>query len=231
MHSGDIIDRKKFESKEVVGSGNYGTVYRYDDDKVIKFANSRGDSNQYNAVSIIKNLSLPNFYKLYDVLSCTDGDVKTFGGTIARYYPSEDLDLFLMPSDYLLDNFNSLYNSMVLLGSSKISIFDLNPRNVICNSSGIYVIDVDLYQQMMAAFPWDLSMRNCFALKRCLFYDLLLRNYFRHHFGEVEGSKSKLVDDAIYDLLNLSNKEDPMVFNATLSEYRYPIDYVKRKVR
>lgn len=229
--SGKVIDRAEFENSDgaFIDGGNYGSAYRYGNDKVVKFVESPGSDEQYENMSNIKNLSLPNFYKIYEVLSCQSDGIKTFGGTIAQYYPKEDVDIFLQPSDFLLDSFNALCRSMEVLGTNHFFAFDLNNRNSILNSNGIFVIDADLYQRMATNLAWKIAAKNVFKLKSSVFYDLLLSNFFRHHSDELGDLKSSDVSNMLYDLMNLDDFADSTVFNKTLAKHRYPIDYIRSR--
>jgi len=229
--SGLIINGENYNQSDAsyLSCGNYGSVYRYSDDKVIKLVDSDGTEEQYETMSSIKDLNLPNFYKLYEILyrNSVDG-VKTFGGTIAKYYPREDFDIFLQPSEYLLESFNSLYRAMIQLGMNGISVFDLNRRNVIVNREGIYVIDADLYQKLGNSLTWKIALKNLYRMKDSIFYDLMISNFFKYH-KNISSEYANEFIKIIYDLLNMDDYENSSVFNDTLSKYRYPIDYIKSK--
>lgn len=227
---GNLIDINDLMKKGAtfLSSGNCGSAYLFND-CVIKLVDSDGDMEQYDTVSCIKNLSLPNFYKLYSVLSCERNGIKTFGGTISKYYLSENVDMFLKPSDYLLDSFNSLYKSMSELGKNNIFVFDLNRANTIVNNDGIFVIDVDLYQRMSYNLPKNIISKNLFKMKCSIFYELLQSNFLNHHGNELKDLSGEDISRMIYDLLNLNDFDDSKTFNKTLSKYKYPIDYIRRR--
>lgn len=228
--SGLVVDKKKIEKNGGVylSSGNYGNAYKLND-KVVKLVFNDGSSEQYDTVSCIKNLSLPNFYKLYNVLSCEKSGIKTFGGTISKFYSSEDVDIFLKPTDYLLDSFNSLHKSMVELGKNNIFVFDLNRANTIVNDNGIFVIDVDLYQRMMNNLPKNVISKNLFKLKCSVFYELMQSNFLNYHSDELKVLSGEDISRILYDLLNLNDFDDSKTFNKTLSKFKYPIDYIRSK--
>lgn len=220
----DLIDK----GATYLSSGNCGAAYLFND-TVIKLVDSDGDMEQYDTVSCIKNLSLPNFYKLYSVLSCEKNGIKTFGGTISRYYPAKEVDIFLKPSDYLLDSFNSLYKSMKELGKNNIFVFDLNRANTIVNDNGIFVIDVDLYQRMLNNLPKNVISKNLFKLKCSVFYELMQSNFLNYHSDELKVLSGEDISRILYDLLNLNDFDDSKTFNKTLSKFKYPIDYIRSK--
>ena len=152
------------------------------------------------------------------------------GGTISEFYPKVDFDIFSSPSEYLLESFNSLYKSMILLGMNGISVFDLNRRNVIVNREGIYVIDADLYQKLGSSLTWKLALKNLYRMKDSIFYNLLISNFYKYH-KDITNEEANCFEKVIYDLLNLDDYEDSNVFNDTLSMYKYPIDYVNKKIK
>ncbi len=126
-------------------SGYYGRTFIFGQnrDKVIKLLREPGNRNQYEMLSYIKNLNLPNFYLIYDILSNEKSGIKTYAGTISKYYKSENLDLWEMPSSFIIDNVKKLFEQASILGEKKVIIWDMHKGNLVVSKEGIITIDAD----------------------------------------------------------------------------------------
>lgn len=219
---GDIFLTDKIG--DYLDEGYYGIAYRYDTDKVIKIQEFAGTANQYEVVSAIKNLHLPNFYRLFDVLYNEKCGLRTFKGTISQYYSEVDIDLWTERSEYSIESFLGLFDSVVTLGRNDILIDDLHLRNAILGSLGITIIDVDDYLKVDGAVGDSLVLENLRMLKTNFFCGLLTSHFLKSHAFTIE--RADLLK-SIYELVNTSDVLDKDTFCKTLSKYKYPIDWLK----
>lgn len=226
-----IIDKEEITKNKPIGSGNWGHVYRYDNDKIIKITDKYGSSEQYEMVSFIKNLNLPNFYKIYDVLYHETVNVKEFSGTISKYYPEEKIDLFTTTSDYLLDSFNSLTEALKILSENKIIAYDFCCKNILLTNEGIIGIDVDFYQKMDEYSKSRIMRINMKQLKEAIMHRLLVFNLDKYHRDDFDIQVIDKLNKALYNLINLDSITDTKQFNKILSKYKYPIDYLRKKTK
>lgn len=225
------IDSKKIKKEIFLGKGNWGSVYRFDNDKAIKIIDHDGNNEQYEIISFIKNLNLPNFYKIYDVLYTMDFSLKEYAGTISKYYQTKDIDIYTTSSSYLLDSFNALSESMNILGQHQITAYDFCNKNILLTEEGLIAIDVDFYGKMENDIPKRTIKRNMKQLKESVLHRLLIFNLHYHHKNDFDISKNEAINNAICTLLNLDNSTDIKQFNKILSKYKYPIDYIKEKTK
>lgn len=227
---GKIINRSDVEKLPPLPLGDYGKVYRCDD-KAIKLLNNPGTRMQYKVVSAIKNLKLSNFYEIYDVLSCENTKCKSFAGTISKYYENSITDVLTTPSDYLLDSYYHLSNSFYILGQNGIAVNDFYSRNCVLAENGITVIDVDLYSlydDISEAGLECVSRGNLFKLKYLFFLDLLTRHFYSFHHDEFS---SENISSILSSFIGDSKIDDDDTFSYNLYSYKYPIDYVKKKLK
>lgn len=228
---GTVINRSDVEQLQLLPLGDYGRVYRYDD-KVIKILNNPGTIMQYKVVSTIKNLKLSNFYEIYDVLSCENTKCKSFAGTISKYYEGTIADVLTTPSDYLLDSYYHLSNSFYTLGQNGIAVSDFYSNNCILTENGITVIDVDLYSKYDDINEDGLarvSHGNLFKLKYLFFLDLFMRHFFSFHQDEFSSKDISSIFASFIGDNKFDDNDDTFGYN--LYSYKYPIDYVKKKLK
>ena len=123
-----------------VGSGATATVYRINDDKCIKVFYPDDDCYfDEDLFDVFISLSLDSFVKL-DIPFYDKRLIKAF---VMDYLSSSSTSIINMPTEYTLDNFNTLYKDFMMLTKNNIKLEDLMPQNVIVGDNKMSVIDYD----------------------------------------------------------------------------------------
>lgn len=222
--SGDLIDASAFSDENYIDSGIQGRVYHYGPDKVIKVLTGNGSSYKYDMVSTIRNLNLPNFSRIYDILSREKGPVKSYSGTICKFYERSVMDIWTEPSEYIINSFLGLCDVATLLGKNNIAIEDLVPKNTILSRDGIMVVDFDSFYNVYGGYSDSIVEDNLEEVKNLLFLPLLFSQFVMFH-NDCYSKKNLFF--CVSDLLQPHDPSDTDTFVKTLSKYKYPIDYFK----
>ena len=159
------------ESK-FLGAGCLGFAYLTNDNKVIKLLDRPGTKRQYELLSFVKNLKLPNAYRICDVLSNNKNGIKSYGGSIYEYINKENVNLWEMPSSFIVENFKGLFAQAIILGHNYVLVDDFHIGNIIVNHDSITTIDFDEYY-----FSSKNVTSNNVEKMRQVLIDLLIFNY------------------------------------------------------
>lgn len=210
---GNEILTCKYKFKLPLGTGVYGNVYKYNSNSVIKFQKNIGSFEQYDVVCEVKNLNLPNFYKIQNILSPDKTGSKRYAGTIATYYKEGKENVWTIPSELFINEINSLIDSAIILGKRKIEIVDLNPSNIILTDKGFVIIDIDNYVK---------RTRNCDRNNEQYI------NYFLNYFMIYQYFKSSKYDicpeSRIEKFLNERDLTNDVVQKKVL-KYKNPLEW------
>lgn len=220
--SGKVLFERDIVSLPSVGQGTFGDVYDYGDGKVIKILPEPSVYCSYQIMATIKRLKLFNFYRIYDILSSKKSE-KKYVGCITSYHIAEPIDILEMPSEWLIENYEKLYEDMIKIGEAKIAIYDTVPCNCIINSSGITIIDTDRYKERTG----ECVEENIRSFNDEFLRPLLWKYCIRFH-------SDKLVPDEIKRILGElieSFLEDKSVLSKTLSRYPKPIDCIVDRIK
>lgn len=202
-----------------IGIGSTAIVYKISDDICLKYI-SNDCAIDYSIISKIMNMNLDNFYKIYKLLFNYNG---YFSGYLMQYYKDEDVNILTMPTDYTLDNFYKIYSSIKKINDSKIFIRDLHDGNIIMNKDKITIIDIDFYDCEYETSDDNVEKNNYSALMT-LFEDIYRNALIKN--------KSFITSEDLNAITYLfSPKEDINMVYKKIKEYKYPIDYIKCKVR
>lgn len=218
------LDKIEVDKNIILGSGSYGTAYKHNN-KVIKLWNTPY-SQDYKNFEILKELSLPNFYKLETLLYRTKESAlkqnNPYGYTY-KYLEEEDIDILTLPTNYTLDNLYNLYTTIQILTKYNIRNIDLIAENVILNSKIITIIDAELYTKEHNCSPKELLKRNTYDLES-LFFDLYKRSLIQYHSYLL----SKELNILLYNLFIIHNYKSINNVEKKLTKYKYPLDYLKQ---
>ena len=145
-------------TSKINNTGCYGNIYRVEEDdniclKELKDVEPKKPLTIFDDTPTVisedifnyfKNFNDPNFCKLYDLLY--DKDKKVVAYTM-KYYKSAIDNILSMPVEYLVDNFNAIYDAMDRLAKDLVLVVDLHNRNMILTSDNIVVVDFDKYRR------------------------------------------------------------------------------------
>lgn len=211
------IDNKKylFDVKKPIDRGHTGLVYKIDDDTCLKYTTSYR-LHQWYTLSKLMELNLDNFYKIYKILFDSNGD---YSGYLMKYYQNELIDILTMPTEYTLDNFYRLSNTVNKISNNEIVMYDLHDGNVIMNKNDIIIIDADFYDEEYTSNIEKIKIDN-YELLLYLFKDLYKINLEEHFTNYTEEYRV---------ILDLFSKNENIY--QKLKDYKYPIDYIKSKTK
>ena len=194
---------------ETLSKGFLGEVYKLDDNTCLKYI-----SNSLTDIDVIKeivSLDLESFYKIYQIFYNRFGEI---GGYTMKYYREEKIDILALPVEYALDNFSKIIKDSKKLTDKYIVMGDLHPGNVIMDKNNITVIDADNYY-----FTKDsVSYANSKWLLR-LFEGLFTEALENYHIATYDNYRI---------IHNIFGQDLDRMFTE-LSNYKYPIDYIKKK--
>ncbi len=214
--------RIKYDTTDKLGEGLiYSDVYKISDEVCLKVFKTISDDINFDVLSLIKDLELSHFYIIYDFLFNKTGK---FNGYTMKYYPGKTIDILTMPTSYTLDNFSSIYNSILKLTDNGIVVSDLHSGNVITDENNITVIDADLYYKLCFIDKIKLQYKNISALIY-LFKDLYFESLDEFH-------KDCDVNACVSTIRNLFEPMNALNIDKVykkLTRYKYPIDYIKSR--
>lgn len=132
----DILKENYFDR------GSKSKVYKINDRECLKVLN-KDPMNFFNeeVYNIIQRLSLEDLVKL-GIPFYIDDKIKAY---TMEYFEKSSKSILDMPTEYTLDNLNSLYKAILILAKNNIETFDLYYRNVIVGDSQIKLIDFDSF--------------------------------------------------------------------------------------
>ncbi len=203
------------DNKDDVRHGTYGKIYPYNDNKCLKVFNNVG-FHRPDPIITIKELSLPNFYKISDLLY--NEDFK-YIGYIADFYKPDDFNI-LDDKEYLVNAVNNIFNGIVTLTNRGFLVVDLHTGNVIVNKDGITVIDCDDYVKTNND-NMDTNIYRYKSMIKTLLYDYLTK----YNVKDLMGAYQKLVDLVDINSLNIDH------FNNVMRRYKKPIDYFHKSLK
>ena len=177
----DILNR--------INRGSGGAIYRLNDIECVKlYYLDTPFKIEKEIFDTMKELDLDNFCKLYNMVF---NNKKELVGYTMKYYDTINENILLMGKDYLLDNFNSLYNSFIKLSDNRILANDLWIKNCLIGKN-ITVIDFDYYLKS------DLSIEEIKEIdisRLLLLFNKIICYYYELLYGEVPDNISYILDD------------------------------------
>lgn len=205
-----------------LGTETKGNVFKISPDTCIKI-NKSADGLDLETLMLLKSLNLDNFYEIYDFFYTYDKKIKAY---TMRYYENREIDILTEETHYTINNLSTLLSTVNILINNNILISDTHLENVILDKEKITIIDADLYRINRFFQKQSLEFHNLDSL-RSLFeslYIYALKNYHSEIYNEFTLGKIK----SLFKLCNQSQVHNTL---NTLSQYKYPIDYVRSKVR
>lgn len=130
-----------------------------------------------DTLECIQEMNLDGVYQIRKFLFNQDN---VFKGYIMKYYPHEDINFFDMDMGYTIENYLKFKKIVEKFTKKNIFMVDLNTNNVVVNSDGMTIIDMDLYVISEFVSSDRIELNNLKAL-RYIFTQLYLENWERYY--------------------------------------------------
>lgn len=205
-----------------IGGHQQGNIFKLSEDTCLKVYKNIDDID-LETLKLLKYLNLKNYYRIYDFYYDKKG---IFKASLMKYYKPEEIDILSETSEYTIENLLALLSSVSTLNQNHILISDTHSDNVILGKNEITVIDTDLYRLNRFFTQSSLEERNINALKY-LFQTLYIEALKQYH----PEYCSEITIEIIKNIFKLNTKASVENTINTLSQYKYPIDYIRKKVR
>lgn len=215
-------EKISFKTNNKIGGETYGDVYKISETECLKIYKNSNSVNK-KILTFIKNLHLKNYYEIYNLYNNKSGEFKAH---TMKYYKKEEIDILTMPTEYTIDNISRIQHSIEQLTQNNIAIVDTHTGNIIMDSNNITIIDIDLYTFNRFYTSKKLETKNIEILE-FLFREIFAEAILNYH-SEYKVYK---FTELIKDIFKLSTPTLTEETFKELARYKYPIDYIKKKVR
>ena len=209
--------------------GNYGNIYKVEEDNDICLKELKETEMcpltifddiptviSEDIFKYFKNFNNPNFCKLYELLYDKDNKIAAY---TMQYYKSITKNILLMPTTYLLDNFNDIYTSMEKLARDLVLVVDLHNKNMILTDDRIVLLDFDKYR-----IEKNKSYEVLFELNMsALYYALIKMLQEAINKAGLSSEYNKIVSQLF------TCNHTPMTLKRKLAGYDKTVDYFYRK--
>ncbi len=191
-----------------VSKSSGGVVYRISDDKCIKlYYRDTYFRIEKEIFDLMKELNLSNFCKLGNMVYSNESRSKFIGYTM-NYYDTIKDNILLMSSDYIIDNFNRLYDSFVKLSNNHVVCNDTRFGNCIIGNN-ITIIDFDFYSFSDLTIP---NIKEINISRLMLLFNKICYHYYELLYGVVSDDIEYRIDD-IFCYCNEPVKRLSKIFN------------------
>lgn len=213
----------------VDGTGAFGSIYRIMEDptKCIKILRKRDGSEHLSVFddcltvinedifNYFKYFDDPCFCKLYDLLHSKKGDIV---GYTMKYYHKAVEDILTMPTEYILDNFNDLYDAMDKLAKDLVLAVDLTYKNMVLTKDKIVVVDFDKYRRS------DMPYNDLLCVNTETLYYAFIRMFNSAFQNSMYADSVNTADNKLMVADMFSTGTDPLVLKRRFGNYERPID-------
>ena len=214
------------EGKQPFDKGTQAKIYRISNTECLKVLN-KDPQNYFNedTYNTIRSLSLNGLVQL-GIPFYLDGKIKAY---TMEYLERSEVSILDMPTEYTLDNLNSLYKDMLVLTKNLILATDLYYRNIIIGDKKMSIIDFDGYKKL--TFNNDILWHNInnllYAFRGC--YKKALENIGIDTSTKMIGNMT--VEDYLCYLFGYNGyKEEPAkVLERKMIGTRTPMELFNRK--
>lgn len=189
-------------------------VYKTTDGRCLKVYRIYDVGPDLSLDSKIQSLQLDNFFQAEQFLFDRNGIYKAM---LMPFYESCCGDVMLFPSDYLVDNFTSIFNSFERLSDECIETRDANYENMIFTRDSIVIIDSERYCQC--------SKDEMERVRQCNYDDVCWLLYLTLINGAARHLEFRDNDFRSYFA---TMKPDGREMCRVLSKRKYPIDYLRK---
>lgn len=217
LDNGNIFSYdSKIENK--INKGSSASVYKLDDNKCIKlYFKDTYFKIEEGIFYLMKELDLKNFCKLDNMLYINNN----LCGYTMNYYEYTKENILFKYTDYILDNFNILYNSFITLSNNNIIANDTRIGNTVVGDNNITIIDYDFY--LKSNKNLELIKENNIS-KLLLIFNKLFYYSLKDIYNNISIDTEILLDDIF------SYDTDIKKLTRTLNSYKKPIDFFCKKL-
>ncbi len=207
-----------------INSGEYGDIYRYNENQCIKiYKNKEFKVNYFLSTYLfnyLKEIESENLVAIDELLYEDNKNRFQADAYIMEYYKAIYQNILLILSDYLIENIENLLILSKELSKRYIILDDLKKDNTIFTKEKIVLIDNEHY-----ILNRNISQREIFHTNNsnisCLFNQLLLkelRKYYNSQTSAIYTDKLFPVTTRSTTIVNTLTKR--------LNRYKRPIDYI-----
>ena len=207
-----------------INSGEYGDIYRYNENQCIKIYKNKEFKVNYFLTTYLfnylKEIESENLVAIDELLYENNKNRFQADAYIMEYYKAIYQNILLIPSDYLIENIENLLILSKELSKRYIILDDLKKDNTIFTKEKIVLIDNEHY-----ILNRNISQREIFHTNNsnisCLFNQLLLkelRKYYNSQTSAIYTDKLFPVTTRSTTIVNTLTKR--------LNRYKRPIDYI-----
>lgn len=206
------------ENMLFIGKGMFGKVYKINDNTCLKIFGVEHKRSE-KILKKIRDLELDSYYNIYDLYH---DEEKRFFGYSMKYYDNSDIDILGISKDYLLENYETMFEDIAVISKKLIEIIDLNYNNVIYTNEGIVIIDADLYRFSTASKKHLKYINNKYLQN--LYINMILQQlekkygYDRYQINRMRN----ILLDYFYEKI-----DNPKVLERKLGRYEKPIEFVR----
>lgn len=216
------------DSLKYINKGNCGSVYKIDGtDKILKTYND--ETVSYYRINnemfeTIKDLNNSHIMKIYDILY-KNKEADIIEAYIGEYIKSDNVDIMLKETDYLLENIKEVEDLSQKLNEHNILLDDMTYNNVILTDSKIVLIDMDSWKNIKSSKEETKRINKMEVLvlfKRIIQSTIVKQKYDNAWFYT---TTQELFD---FDREELMNKPLTDLVSEKIKTYKYTIDYFKK---
>ena len=211
-----------------INSGEYGDIYRYNENQCIKIYKNKEFKVNYFLITYLfnylKEIESENLVAIDELLYEDNKNRFQADAYIMEYYKAIYQKILLIPSDYLIENIENLLILSKELSKRYIILDDLKKDNTIFTKEKIVLIDNEHY-----ILNRNISQREIFHTNNsnisCLFNQLLLkelRKYYNSQTSAIYTDKLFPVTTRSTTIVNTLTKR--------LNRYKRPIDYINNRI-
>ena len=216
------------DSLKYINKGYCGSVYKIDGtDKILKTYND--ETVSYYRINnemfeTIKALNNSHIMKIYDILY-KNKEADIIEAYIGEYIKSDNVDVMLKETDYLLENIKEVEDLSQKLNEHNILLDDMTYNNVILTDSKIVLIDMDSWKNIKSSKEETKRINKMEVLvlfKRIIQSTIAKQKYDNAWFYT---TTQELFD---FDREELMNKPLTDLVSEKIKTYKYTIDYFKK---
>lgn len=218
-------------SRKIIGSGCCGYVRKCSDNILLKEYHSYCYDNCKllpSVFDIIHSIENNHLLKVYEYFYKTKCSIETpVDGYTCQYIKSDDINLLHTTKEYMLENMYELLILAELLTKQGLYLDDLKRENTILTQSHMVLIDPDAWNIR----DWDDECLRLHNINEILdgFIDICISCLNKN---KISLSSDYKMITALFEFskAQIANEDVTQVVNERLKNYKYPIEYIKKRI-